>query len=140
MTTLPEAIRFTFKRHQRLKSRKTIDLLFVQNRSFKLHPVKLVYIIQQSAKFEAQVTFVTSKKNFRNAVDRNRIKRMMREAYRLNLPAFERQLNGLPMKVAFMFIYQANTETPYRELETRIKQLLYRLAEKVVKEQSNIVL
>lgn len=132
--------RFKFKKEYRLKSRKTIEELFSQNRILKLFPLKLVYIIQPSPTFNAQVAFVASRKNFKHAVDRNRIKRMMREAYRLNASLLLDPFKERSIKVSFMIIYQADTETPFNELELRMKQLLMRMTEKLGKEQPELFL
>jgi ribonuclease P protein component len=140
MSNQQNIYRFKFKKKNRLKSRKTIELLFRQNRMLKLFPLKLVYTFQPGPFFNAKVAFVASRKNFKHAVDRNRIKRMVREAYRLNASILTNSFSNKPLTVAFMFIYQADSETPFRELEMLVKKLLLMLAEKIEKEQPEIFL
>jgi len=140
MDTKPQTRQFSFKRHQRLKSRKTIDDLFLQNRSIKIFPVRLVYLSNTNCQFNTQVAFVASKKNFKRAVDRNRIKRLMREAYRLNKKILEEKLSGFAINLSVMFIYQANEELPFQIIESRLRQLLTLLSEKIIKDQQDFFL
>ena len=76
--------RYGFGKDEKLKSRKSIDELFSKGKSFTVSPVRVSYKFAkapESPSLQAGVT--TSKKNFKKAVDRNRIKRLLREAYRL---------------------------------------------------------
>lgn len=114
-------------------------MLFVQNRSIRVFPLKLVYSLQPGNQFGVEAGFVVSRKNFKHAVDRNRIKRLMREAYRLNYHLLENQVSSIKIKISFMFIYQSNEQTPYREIETRMKHILLKLAGLVDKESSEIL-
>jgi ribonuclease P protein component len=74
----------TFNKEERLCSRKLIDLLFKDGSSFLLYPFRISYLlIDSSQSFPAKVVINVSKKRFKRAVDRNLIKRRLREAYRL---------------------------------------------------------
>ncbi len=77
---------FTFKRAERLKSRKVIEQLFKQGQSFAQYPLRIVWVemAEPRSEFPAQFALSVSKKKFKRAVDRNRIRRLVREAYRLN--------------------------------------------------------
>ena len=79
---------FTLGDNERLKSRKQIETLFAQGKSFALNPFKVYFlIIPQSAGVKRnnslQFGVGVGAKNFKKAVDRNRIKRLTREAWRL---------------------------------------------------------
>ncbi|TKC09025.1 ribonuclease P protein component [Pedobacter frigoris] len=74
----------TFNKEERLCSRKLIDLLFKDGSSFLLYPYRVSYLLTATShQFPVQVVINVSKKRFKKAVDRNRIKRLTREAYRL---------------------------------------------------------
>jgi ribonuclease P protein component len=74
----------TFNKEERLCSRKLIDLLFKNGSSFLLYPFRISYLLTDTAlKFPAQVVINVSKKRYKRAVDRNLIKRRVREAYRI---------------------------------------------------------
>ncbi|WP_316794621.1 ribonuclease P protein component [Pedobacter frigoris] len=74
----------TFNKEERLCSRKLIDLLFKNGSSFLLYPYRVSYLLTATShQFPVQVVINVSKKRFKKAVDRNRIKRLTREAYRL---------------------------------------------------------
>jgi ribonuclease P protein component len=113
---------------ERLKSQKIIETLFAKGEKLSSYPVKLIYQKNENTSAIAhQVAFSVPKRNIKKAVDRNKIKRRMREAYRKN-----KHLLNLPdnIKLAYMFIYLEKTVFTFQEIEQKIKILLLRLNEK----------
>lgn len=118
----------SFPKAEKLKRKKIIDSLFVQGKSVKAHPLILVYkeceLSAEHVSFQAG--FSVSKRNHKTAVARNRIKRLMREAFRKN----KHLLNLNDKKIALMFIYTSKNILSYFELE----RLMVRTLEKLTKE------
>ena len=81
--------RFTLSKQERLTSRKEIEILFGEGQSLTKYPVRLIWRespLPPSSGIPVQVMFSVSKKKFPRAVDRNRVKRLMKESYRLLKP------------------------------------------------------
>lgn len=107
MTTPRNTQGLSFGRKEKLKSRKRIDYLFEAGNKVKRFPVLMVYVARKEGEVgEIAVSFSVSKRRFRRAVDRNRVKRRMREAYRLNKHEFASvaQQAGVSFDVMFTFI------------------------------------
>jgi ribonuclease P protein component len=76
---------YTFSKEERLCSKKLLEKLFHSGSSFLVYPFRIVSIPENiSVNYPAQVVIAVSKKKFKRAVDRNLIKRRIREAYRLS--------------------------------------------------------
>jgi len=75
---------YTFTKEERLCNKRLIDGLFHSGSSFLCYPFKVSWRIDTEMTTPAQVLFGVPKKRFKHAIDRNLIKRRMREAYRLN--------------------------------------------------------
>lgn len=74
----------TFKKEERLCSRKSLDLLFKTGSSFLVYPFRVTYLaVDEPHQFPVQIVINVAKKRYKRAVDRNLIKRRIREAYRL---------------------------------------------------------
>ncbi|UOB19392.1 ribonuclease P protein component [Abyssalbus ytuae] len=94
---------YTFSKREKLKSKKLIEKLFTEGKSVSKYPLKLIYVkadLNDEVKVQAGVS--VSKRNFKRATDRNRIKRLIREAYRLNKNFI---FNNIQTQYAFMFLY-----------------------------------
>ena len=125
----------TFKKEERLKSRKVINRLFREGQSFSQYPLRLVWLKMEPPLSDAPVQFTVSvpKKRFRKAVARNRIKRQVREAYRLNKHKLYYLVNRYAEEreqVAFMVIYVGKEALPYQVIEKAIRQMIRRLSKK----------
>ena len=114
-------VRHTFTKAERLKSEKIIKELFTKGSSFYAYPLKLFYIISEELP-TSQVLISVPKKKFKRAVDRNLIKRRIREAYRLNK-------HLIPSNKAFYlgFVYIADKQEDYHLIEAKLKNLINRL-------------
>ena len=121
----------SFKRDEHLKRRKLIGAVFLRNREVRANPIKVLYVTEPADTFSFQVGFAAPKKIHHFAVDRNRNKRLMREAFRLNRTLLTDALADCPVKLMFMFLAQNSSEMTFAEVESRVKQILTRLAEKV---------
>ncbi len=128
-----DKLKFTFKKKERLKSRKTIQQLFVKNKNQKIYPFKLVWTIDDSDKFTLKMGVSVSKRLFKSAVARNRIKRKMREAIRLNKHLLLQNLSSNNITLSFMIVYMENKDISFDEYNLKIKQLFIRLADVIKK-------
>lgn len=120
----------TFKKIEKLKSQKLIEKLFSEGKSFAAYPLRLVYLqtnFEDASKIKAGVS--VSKRHFKKAVDRNRIKRLMREAYRLNKSKY---LHNIPEQYAFMILYIGKTDIDYKTISKKMNTLM----DMFLKEQS----
>jgi len=119
-----------FSKHEKLKSKKTIDLLFSKGKSFNSNPIRVVYLNKQDlTTIPANVGVAVPKKNIKLAVNRNLIKRRIREAYRLNNHTFKSKLIKNEIGLDLMFIYNSKQILSYNEIEDKIKVILTRLTE-----------
>lgn len=125
----------SFPKKEKLKSKKLIEQLFAEGKSISAYPLKLVYLktpIDTDAQIQAGVT--VSKRNFKSAVKRNRIKRLLRESYRLNKHLVFNSLEG---DYAFMFLYLGKEMPVYHQLEKNVAQVFQKLLIKEGNEKSN---
>lgn len=119
---------------ERVKSKKLAEELFKKGSSFFLYPFivrRLVLseeLIQQNTPL-AQFLIAVPKKKLRKAVDRNFVKRRVREAYRLNKYLLLDQLNESP--IAFSLVYVAGKKLDYHFLEEKIKLILNQLPHEI---------
>lgn len=120
-------IRHTFVREERLKSRKVIAKLFERTgRAYLAYPIRVAWLPVEPASgiFSAQATFSVSKRAFRKATQRNRIKRLMREAWRLHKHVLYARLEGQPCHVALILMYVAKEELGWAEIEAGVKKMI----------------
>ena len=115
---------FSYPKKEKLKSQKLIEQLFEQGKSVKAYPVKLLYLkaeLKEEVKIQAGVA--VPKRNIKGAVDRNKIKRLMRESYRLNK---HHVFNNSEGSFAFLFLYLGKKMTNFKEMErAMIKAMRY---------------
>ena len=114
-------MKFTYPKIEKLKSKTTIDLLFSKGASVSKYPLRLVYISGDFGEnIPIKMGVSVSKKHFKNAVDRNYFKRVLRETYRLNKHLL---LDNLNTPYAFMLLYQTKDRLTYEEINTKTIQL-----------------
>ncbi|WP_460220385.1 ribonuclease P protein component [Psychroserpens sp. MEBiC05023] len=114
---------FSYSKKEKLKSQKLIDQLFSEGQSVSAYPLRMVYLKTEFD--EVDVQFKTgvsvSKRHFKKAVDRNRIKRLLREAYRLNKNA---HFNNILSSYALMILYIGKDGTDFDSVNATMKKLL----------------
>lgn len=120
----------TFSKDERLHSRSLIEKVAGEGSSFLVHPFKVIWLDTESleSKYPAQVLMSVPKKKFPRAVDRNRIKRLMREAYRKNKHLLYKALDEKNKKRAVMLIYIDKVLPEYKLIEEKIILILQRLS------------
>ncbi len=120
---------FTLGKNERIKSRKVLDAIFQQGRSFSSFPYRVVYLAsQEGLKFAVGV----STKNFKHAVDRNKIKRQTKEAYRLQKINLESVLMQKKTGLNVFFVYTAKEIIFYKQMFDAVEKII----EKIVKQQN----
>ena len=129
-TNSSPAARFTFKKEERLSRKKLIDELFKDGSSFYLPPFKVICLERHAEDVPAvRVLITVSTRNFPKAVDRNRIKRLTREAYRLNKQILYETLTRRGINLLLAFIYTGKKIESFERIREKMISILERLSE-----------
>lgn len=116
---------------ERLKSRKEIQMLFEKGRGFNLPPLRIVYHFSEEK--GAKAGFSVSKRNFKRAVDRNRIKRLLRESYRLQKSDLLKVLETKEKGLHFFLNYTAKALPEFLPLKLAVNSALETLIKRLEK-------
>jgi ribonuclease P protein component len=124
--------RQTFTKTEKLCSKMLTDKLFKKGKSFFIYPFKVIYrVVDDNDKFTgsypAKILVSVSKRNFKRAVDRNHIKRLVRESYRKNKGLLYETLDRKEVKITIGIIFTGKQSPTYAEIEKKIIQVIHRL-------------
>ena len=111
-----------FQKSHRLSSKKEIEQLFEEGKSIRLASIRILYSLNQNSTVNKPLFSVPSK-TFKRAIDRNLLKRRMREAYRINQSKLE-----VPVKLNLAYIYIAKQILPFSEIEKKVVESFKRLS------------
>jgi ribonuclease P protein component len=123
---------FNFPHSEKLKHRKRIEQLFAEGISFAQHPIRIVYVTDTAPKPGIQAAFSVSKKKFKTAVARNRIKRLMREGFRLEVAPLREFIQKSDTSIYAMFIYTGNEDPKF----TSVRKAFLKTFQKLIQDLS----
>jgi ribonuclease P protein component len=118
---------FKFGKSDKLKSKATIEQLFSEGKAITVFPLRLIYL-ETPGESKTKAGVSVSKRLHKTAVARNRIKRLMRETYRLNRPKY---FNNSSTAYAFMILYISKDGTTFEDMQNSIKTLLQKFQTKI---------
>ena len=118
---------FTLGKNERLKHRKFIEQLFKEGKNFSVFPFRIYYLFTDELTNPIQAGFSASTRNFKKAVDRNRIKRVTREAYRLQKKELSTLLTNREKKLAVFFVYTDKQLPAFGVVYDRVQIILQKL-------------
>jgi ribonuclease P protein component len=128
----------SFRKDEILRKKKLIDRLFAEGSSFYIYPFKVFFLpIPLDTPSPAQILISVGKRSFKLAVDRNRIKRQMREAYRQHKQMLYDHMERIQGQCIFAVIYTANIHISSTDQEIKIKAVLKRLNTEVDRKLNN---
>ncbi len=115
----------TFSKNERLCSKPLIDKLIQKGNSFNGFPFKIMWLELEESSAPIKIMISVPKRKFKRAVDRNRLKRLIREAYRKNKYKLIERIEN--RKFAILVVYTSKTIADYAEIEDKIVKVLVRL-------------
>jgi ribonuclease P protein component len=122
------AKQFTLGKNERLKSRKSIEQLFSEGKKIVAAPYRILYLFTKTEKDHALLFGIgVSAKNFKKAVDRNRIKRLTREAYRLQKISLQEKIKATNIGLHVFFVYTGKELPEYNEIYQKVGIVLKKL-------------
>lgn len=125
---------FKYSKKDKLKSKKLIEKLFSEGKAVTLFPLRLVYL---KTSFEdgsiVKTGISVSKKLHKNAIDRNKIKRLLREVYRLNKPKY---FNNSSTPYAFMILYIGKEKPTFDGVNTKTQLLFKKFLKHTTKDET----
>jgi len=125
---------YTFKKEERLCNKRLIEGLYHNGSSFLCYPFKVAWLPAPTGNVPAQVVFVVAKKRYKHAVDRNLVKRRMREAYRLHKQQFlYDQLIAGSRQLALSVTYIGTEILAYDIMEKKMLKMLLQLSDQATK-------
>jgi len=117
--------KFTFKKKEKLCSRKVISHLFENGNSFYSEPFRVQWLrCDDKLPFPVLTAISVGKKSFPEAVSRNRIKRLIREVWRLNKQHLYLHLKQMNLQLYIMIIYSGKKIPEYNELDRQMRKLV----------------
>jgi ribonuclease P protein component len=125
------AKQFTLGKKERLKSRKSIEQLFSDGKSFAINPFRVYYLFDTSPGSSLQFGAGVSSKHFKKAVDRNRIKRMMKEAWRLQKTPLSSLVKEQTRQLNVFFIYTGKELPDYKEVYEKTGKIADKLCKMI---------
>ena len=117
---------FSFHKQERLNNKKRINQLFRSGKFFSQEPFQIYWLETKQEKNIIELLVSVPKKNIKFAVNRNIIKRMVKEAYRLNKKALQEQVNREKKSFSVAIIYMNNKIPSYLYVEKKIKLIIER--------------
>jgi len=128
--------KFTYQKKDKLKSRKQMQFLFSKGTAITMHPIRLLYTIEKG---EAgifpngllQAGVGAPSRQFRKAVQRNKVKRLLREGYRLEKPNFTNSINLTNTRLNLFFLYLDALVQTQQQIQATINLILQKLADKL---------
>jgi ribonuclease P protein component len=121
----------TFKKNERLCSKVLIERLIATGNPISVFPFKLMWMPIQESNTPAKVVISVPKRNFKKAVDRNKIKRRIREAYRKNKNTLYQQLSN--KKIVLMIVFVSKEKESYKIIEEKTIELIHKLTKAINK-------
>ena len=122
----------TLHKVERLDKKKIIEKMFAGgSRSFSVFPLRVVYLPVEELEADASILISVSKRRFKRAVKRNRVKRQIREAYRVNKHELLNILVERKCRLAIAFIYLSDQLVESSIIEDRMRIALVRITEKM---------
>ncbi len=122
----------SFPKSEHLCGEITINRLFTEGDAFIAYPLRVVYLFPEMKGTDSvKVVISVPKKRFKKAVDRNRLKRLIREAYRLNKQEFVSKLNEKNLQIQIAFNYVSNDLMDFEAIEKKMKVALHKLYDKI---------
>ncbi len=108
-----------------------MEVLFKKGDSLMSHPFKLIFIAPpEDYRFAMQAMFVVPKRNFKQAHNSNKLKRRMKEVYRVNKNELSQSLNSYDKKLLLAFLYIGKSIEEYSVIERAIKALIKKVIKK----------
>ena len=122
--------RYTYGKNEKLKSTKVIDLLFKEGRSLQQYPIRFLWM-RVDSESNLQASVAVSKRFFAKAVDRNKLKRHLREAWRLQKNVIEAELLQKGISIASMIVFTGKVKKDHQLIAASLEKILLKLRQQI---------